>query len=299
MILYRVLNDYDIQINAKENGLFSKKLINKETDELAGIIYNICASKGLYLNDKLLKESVNEHRLRYFNYVLNIDHLIQMAQANNSKAYEIGFLLALSYVNNDIDSFNKYFYELANITSEFNNHVYNGSKPNYRTNWLSFTKDFKLVKDFYNRQKIHEVAIIDGNVNLCSDKGLIALDLSNKDDIYDNLFLVKKSNLNERTSINSVIYSYSTRTEEVIYYNYIPSDRILNVLKSLDIDLLYNNMINEDVIKNKELMNSLHNYLLRYLQLISYNSHNNKLIKVFNNCYYYNYNIDKIIDVNL
>ena len=75
------------------------------------------------------------------------------------------------------------------------------------------------------------------------------------------------------------------KSKEVVYYNYVPKDKIIYILGSLLVDMIYNDMIDEDVIKNK--------LYLYPINMLSY-SYFNLLEQVYS----YNKNIDLLTNDN-
>ncbi len=300
MLAYRILNSYDIKINPLKHGIYSKALIASVLDKYIYDYVNIvCLSNGKNITNSEYKKLLANYRQFYFDYFYDSEF---NASSIDEKAEQYKNIIISSFsklINGHYKKDNKLvsegLQEILDITSQISNHIYNGSKKTHLTNWISFTKDVNLLTHFYNEQNIHGIAVVKNNIqSLGFANSTICIDLSDKELIEQNPLLVKASDLREHQNMSFVGYTYSERLDVVVYYNDIGVEDIHTILNAIDVDMLYNGMIDEDTIKDKETLRIIHNNVMAYLNV--YSLSNDELSKVFFECYLSNRNIKYLQD---
>ena len=239
-MIYRAVNDSDIALDPLENGLYSKINIKVATQELFDFL--LVANNIILTNDEYKKE-LSEFMKNSVNY-----NLLKINSLTNDKAM---FLKNFKkHIQDYIETKNysklkPYLIKFFDITSTKNAHLLKGN--NYATDWISFTKNLEILRYYYlNQTNKHMVVGMNSNINVIFDCDTIAYDLSSKELILENPFIYNKSKntgLYYNTDINSQAMRYSIYDEEVIYYNYVPKDKLF-VLGPLQVDMLYNGMLN-------------------------------------------------------
>ena len=239
MYIYRVLNDCDIALQTKEHGLFNKKVIEEES--------RICFDIQLMSNNDI---QPSEELFKYLlpTYAGVNQFLISKEVKIRQEVLEQKLNLLREINNGDLENYDSdtimhlelYF---KNLFSDINKHI--GMGTTYSTKWISFTNSLdKILKYYLTQTKSHQVAVVDSNIKGIFDDNLIALDLStekNIEKIKDGLITMsgKYTNLNFRG------FKFAKRDNEIIYYNYVPKEKVKAVLTQFEIDILFNNLIDK------------------------------------------------------
>jgi len=287
MYIYRVLNDCDIALQPKENGLFNKKVIEDES--------RVCFDIQRRSNNEIQPfEELFKYMLPTYASInqIPIYRKVKLRQVALDKKIEL-----LKDINNiGIDSYDSEtimyleFY-LRNLFSDVNKHIGKGST--YSTNWISFTKSLDDIVKYYLKQtKSHEVAVIDSNIDGIFDGNLVALDLST-DESISNIRKCLKTKDNKYTRLDFRGFKFSKKDHEIIYYNYVPKEKVKTLLTQFEIDLLFNDLADQIfLIENKERVS----YLLKhYLGPKIYGLNNPELYELFNDIYMNNKAISTLV----
>ena len=261
MLLYRALNELDIAANPLENGLASKKLVYDLT------LSYLQSTEGKFLNSLSAKEKDEYVKQNMLSYLRN--HEYKLAKMFNRRSQGI---------RNDLFNINpnklmknehelQYYYEkfdqswtyLIYYLSSLNNHLINGSKT--YTDWISSTKQLGKCGKYYHNQDIHQLAIICTASKGLADENTIVVDVSSRELIEELLPFISKrikekdfkqyiashdnnleyfiqSGVFNPSSNKFMGYNFSIASEEVSILRHMPSQNIISVLGSLQIDLL-------------------------------------------------------------
>ena len=278
MYLYRLLNDCDIVLNPKKFGLFGKKTVSSC---LEYNYYFLCEVNNYNYNFKNVKSSL----------IYN-SALFDIISLSNYNEY-----ILKEYLCNKIPCDNKekelYF---KNLFKTALLHLRNGN--NIDTNWISFSKNLSSILDYCNNQNNNHVAVINSDIKGIFDDDLLALDLSNDDAINKIKCLFVVDNNRRYVSNDFIGFNYSKKSEEIIYYNHIPKDRIVAILDPFVIDLILNDIIDENIFYSysKGEQDHLILYLKNYYilnKLLSEKKY--RLIEIFNLLYKYNISFEELI----
>jgi len=276
MYLFRVLNEFDINSNILENGIASKRLI-----------YDLTYS--YYKNNKDFINLTSQEQERFIKENM-IDYLKKHQQTLEKKyqkyCHDIFKTIISTKENETIDP--KNIIKISYYLSTLNKHLVNGTKT--YTEWISLSKNLDSINNYYNSQTNHKVAIITSNTNGYVDDKTLAIDLStrsiiNNDQIFCNKMNHKDylkylelgdedlfiENLIKKTKKEFMGYNFSIFNKEVCYYQYIPSNQVVSVLESLQIDLIKTGLFNEEFLNLDKKQQQL-----RYLEL------KNKLLRFVN-----------------
>lgn len=265
MLLYRVLNKYDMLYNPLENGLASKKLLYNMTYDYLNSTQKEYLSKlsknkrELYVKNNI-EFYISKHKKDIGNKILKRGNKVY---SNLSGIHRMKNL-TIDDINNNyyetiLKQYNESWLYLSYYLSTINNHLINGSKT--FTNWISTTKNInKLIKYYDDTSKI---AIIKTTSMGLMDNNTLVVDMSNMESINEMImFLSKKieeddfkkfyniskennfnkqlyeSFLHNKTNENFMGYKYSSFDEEFLIYEYYPKENIVCTLDKLQIDLL-------------------------------------------------------------
>jgi len=204
--------------------------------------------------------------------------------------------------------------------SSLPNHLINGSRT--YTNWISATSEFDGIWKYYDRQKVHSIVVLDVTTNGVFDENTYVVDLSNKEVIDNIKFLsnkiddskfdffveyMKKNSENQdhiRNTFNKFVmkstdkkftgFNFTAASKE---YNieFLPSDSVISVFESLQIDLVCANMFNENVLEltpyqQAHELNKLKDMILRHVK----EENNPYMLYVFDELYIKKHNISEI-----
>ena len=262
MFLFRALNDFDIIIDPIKNGLASKKMIYDATKRY---LYNVEREKV----EKMSKQERYEYIKSYMReYLINHKHKL-------SKIFEKNHLETKNIINNFVDNKDKFAYcQMIMDLSSLPNHLVNGSKT--YTNWISASNNIDGLWNYYDSQKIHEVAVINVNTNGVFDENTYIVDLSNRETINNIRFLSNKIDIDDFDSFimfmkanpeldkffingfNKYVmkptnkkfmgFNFSAADNEYCIYEYLSKESIVTVLESLQIDLICADLFNEEYL---------------------------------------------------
>lgn len=262
MLLLRALNDFDIIIDPIKNGLASKKMIYDATKRY---LYNVEREKV----EKMSKQERYEYIKSYMReYLINHKHKL-------SKIFEKNHLETKNIINNFVDNKDKFSYcQMIMDLSSLPNHLVNGSKT--YTNWISASNNIDGLWNYYDSQKIHEVAVINVNTNGVFDENTYIVDLSNRETINNIRFLSNKIDIDDFDSFTMFMkenpeldkffingfnkyvmkptnkkfmgFNFSASDNEYCIYEYLSKESIVSVLESLQIDLICADLFNEEYL---------------------------------------------------
>lgn len=261
MIIFRALNESDIALNPLENGLYSKlniKLAVEETFDFLLAVNGIKLTKEQYRGELLeFRKNSIKHCLPRITSITNDkqvflkDLKLHMHDYLQTKDYNV----LMPYLINFFD-----------ITSTKNAHLLDGNNHDY--DWISFTKNIDTLRHYYLDQKNrHMVVGMDSNINMILDCDTIAYDLSSKESVLENPFIYNKSEGTgeyNKTDIDSQAMRYAISDGEVIYYNHVPKDSLF-ILDSLQVDMLYNGMLDSEYLNASKAVKSTINHILIHI----------------------------------
>ena len=309
MLQFRVMNDYDTIINPSKNGFISKKLIYEEAKRY---LYQIEKEKMNSLSLKEKDEYIKEYMTEYLlNHRYKIDKLFRKE-----------YLKTRNRINNFIEEKDIISYcEIMKDLSTLPTHLITGTKN--ITNWISTTSNFDCIWKYYDRQSIHEVAVLDINTNGITDNNTYVVDLSNReiinkanyiinkidDEDYSKIISIMKNNPELQNSMieefNSFLikptskkfrgFNYSTSSSEYCIYNHIKKESIKMILESLEIDLICASLFDTDYLflsnsKKKEELKKLKDMILSHI----IQENNSYMLYVFEELYLKKHNISEI-----
>jgi len=200
MILFRVMNSYDITINPLKNGIASKKLIYDITKEH---LYNTKRELMVKLSQKELDQYIKNYMNKYL-----LEHKYKLDKIFKKRHIPIKTTIHNYVENKDVFS----YFQIIKDLSSLPNHLINGSKT--YTNWISTTNNFDGIWNYYDRQNIHGVLVIDVNTNGVFDENTYVVDLSNSNTI--NII----NNINSQKEIDKIKL---TRNEIISKSRNLPS----------------------------------------------------------------------------
>ena len=281
MLLYRALNKIDIALNPIKEGLYAKGCMY---DNIFDLLCFLNIANNLNCDYNALKEIAKTYSEKYAYYVL--DDVKYSACKENDRVKN----LFKDFDFTNVDDLVRRVNLIGNVTSTVNDHFINGNR--HFTKWISFTSDIHCIDRYYNNQDIHQVAVIDSDIVSGFDGDLLVLDASNAESIENNGLFVYAHNYGCKPSSNSRGFNNAKSSKEVVYYNYIPKEKILYVLNSLLVDMIYNDMLDLDIFNNKGYI-----YPVSLLSLSYINKYiDAKYKEVFQEIYINNKNIDLLFD---
>lgn len=264
MIIFRALNDSDIALNPQKNGLYSKLNIKLAVESLFDFL--LCAD-GISLTKGEYKGELEKFKKDSIKYCLP-----RISELTNDKKLTLDKIkehMCIYLTDRNYDALIPYLVKFFDITSTKNAHLLVGN--NYESDWISFTKDLEVLKNYYLGQKNkHMVVGMDSNINIILDCDTIAYDLSSKEAALANPFLYNKSEgtgIYEETDVDSMAVRYANKSSEVIYYNHVPKERIF-ILNPLQLDMLYNGMLDDTYLTAPLSVKVIINHLL--MNIVSY-----------------------------
>lgn len=309
MILMRALNEYDRIMNPLRNGLASKKLIYNATKRY---LYNTDRE----LVEKLSKKELDEYIKNYM-YKYLISHKYQL-----EKIFKRQHKITKDTIHKFVEEKDDFSYcQIVKDLSSLPNHLINGSKT--YTNWISTTTNFDSIWNYYDRQKIHEVAVLNVSTNGVFNEDTYVVDVSNKEAIeklkcisnkidaetFDLFIKFMKENPEYQKDIVSSFhhfimrptnkkfmgFNFAASSFEYSIYEYLPKESIISVLESLQIDLICANLLNEEYYtlsprKQAQELEKLKRIILGYIQ----KENNPYMLYVFEELYLKKRNISEI-----
>ena len=259
MYLFRVMNSYDQIMDPVNNGIASKRIIYDATEKYLYSTKKDIMDK-LSLKDKkfYIKEYMNTYLFEHKHRLNKIFLKKHMSVRNNLHRYV-----------RDKDIF-AYFQMLKDLSS-LPNHLINGSRT--MTNWISFTNNFDKIWNYYDRQVVHKVCVIDVCTNGVFDENTYVVNVSDKEIVQNIKFLsnkIKEDNYElfvrylknnpelEKMSLNFfhkfvmsptnkkfMGFNFSIASNEYDIYEYLDKDCVVSVLEQLQIDLICADIFNE------------------------------------------------------
>lgn len=246
MYLYRALNDNDLSTLSLNEGLYSKEI----TDYFKLKAFDLFLSANSDLYNQFSKLSKDGKKITYKSYMhdftFDVIELRNLANIISSKV--------------KIETMDDITVKKSGIYSALrtvNNHLVNGSK--YNTNWISFTKDIHRIEKYYLKQKINKVAVLDSNLkmknlelsyDLIIDCNTLGLDFSDRKTVkflLEQHLLPNKDDKTTKETFRGL--NYAIKDKEVIYYSHVPQEKIVTVLEPIQVDLIYNDLLNENFYK--------------------------------------------------
>lgn len=310
MILFRVLNDYDMIVDPIKNGLASKKLIYDVTKKY---LYNIDKKTIENLSEKDKDEYIKNYIEKYL-----FDHKYKISKIFN-KYHES----TKDTIHKFVEEKNNFAYcQMVRDLSSLSNHLINGSRT--FTNWISTTNTFDGIWKYYDRQSIHKVAVIETYTNGVFNEDTYVVDVSNRETIDKIKFM---SNKIDDTTFETFIefiknnpeyqdllvelfnkfivkptnkkfmgFNFAISSNEYSIYEYLPKESILSILESLQIDLICADLLNEEIFKlkpNQQIyeLNKLKNMILKYVR----EENDSYMLYVFDELYLKQRNISELV----
>ena len=309
MLLFRVMNDYDSIINPKKNGFVSKRLIYDATSKY---LYYTQREKMEQLNQSEKDEYIKEYMYKYIK-----EHRYKLNKIFKKDYKETRDTIHHFVEDKDNFSYCKMIMDLSTLP----NHLINGSRT--FTNWISATSNFDGIWKYYDRQKIHEVAVIDVCTNGVFDENTYIVDLSNREKIDNIRFLSNKidkkdfsnfiNGMKEHPEYQDILvntfnrfvmrptdkgfsgFNFASASSEYCIYNHIPSEYIKGFLESLEIDLICADLFDESVLMLSQTQQSQELQKLKDMILKHVLEENNPyMLFVFEELYLKRHNIFEI-----
>ena len=283
MYIYRVLNDCDIALQPRKEGLFNKKIIEEQARECYEI--QLASNNEIKPSELLFKyllptyadarsifirkdAKANQHLL---------ERKLEVIKDLKNEKFE-------KYDSDTIMYLEAYF---RNIFKSVNTHIGKGST--YATPWISFTNSLdNILKYYLHQSKSHQVAVIESNIKGIFDDNLIALNLSTEENIEKiKDCLIKINNgYTYYTNLNYRGFKLSKKDSEIIYYNYVPKEKIKAVLTQFEIDLLFNDLVDKQILI--EYISPLSNIIKSKLSTEIHKLNNPEISELFNDIYIHN-----------
>ncbi len=263
--IYRALNDSDIVLLKCNKGLMNKEIIDECTYDsfkmlclLSNEAQILNMSKrdflGVYEDMKLALVQSESHQIvdKTIKRQEKIEHMI------------------LEFMKTGDGS------QISSILATLQGHINTGKNKN--TPWISFSKDLRAMKRYYIKQSQNKIAVVRSDIqeffDISSEYGLIAYDLSSRDAIAENHFLINKPQYDifnnpvfKYTDRSCRSFNYTISSKEVVYYNYVPPEKIVSVLGPFEADLLLNGILNIAFYdRNARYSNIMYHKLLLQLQ---------------------------------
>ena len=307
-LLFRVLNDFDIECNPLINGLASKKLIydltlsyleSNEKEFMRGLND---VEKDIYCRENMMKYiKTHQHKLK---------KMIDKRGSQITKKLS-------GVINCDIESWTYLLYYLSTL----NSHLSKGSR--IETDWISASKDINSILKYYKNQEIHKIAVLGTASGGIMDENTIVVDLSSRKNIDDALIMLNKKikddsvkdivekvkqsaetfldvidvDIFERTNKKFVGFNYSVADNETCIYRFYPSEKVISVLEALQVDLLSLKMFNVDFFlldKDKQVLEL--DRMKEFLKRLIIKQNDPYMFHVFKEIYLENKNIDIVSD---
>ena len=277
MYIYRVLNDCDIALQPKEHGLFNKKIIEEES--------RVCFDIQLMSNNEI---QPSEELFQYLlpTYAGVNQFLISKEAKIRQEILEKKLNILRNINNGNIENYDNdtiMYLELyfKDLFSDVNKHI--GMGTTYSTKWISFTNSLdKILKYYLSQTKSHQVAVVDSNIKGIFDDSLIALDLSTKENI-EKIRQCLITMDNKYTNLNFRGFKFAKRDNEIIYYNYVPRQKVKAVLTQFEVDLLFNNLVEQSFLIDN--IYPLSYIIKTKLGKELYSLNNQELYELFNDVY--------------
>lgn len=266
MLIFRALNFEDASLNPEKNGLFSKKAIYNYAADWFGDLNPFFMN--CHSGDIILFSSYRQ------SYIEGLIHNI--------------------YHKDDPEKRDKDIEKIINYITTANGHIINGK---HKSNWISFTSSIDTLKKYYlDKNGPHKAVAMFSNIDVCFDRGLLALDLSDKENIEKNGLLINKpiNGMYKTTDINTRPVNYAVHDKQFVYYNHVPAERLI-MLTPLEIDMLYNGMIDEEYFKvDQKIKYEYESYLYLKLHAMVYSLDDDFLLHVFNMLYDKNISLSEL-----
>lgn len=297
MYVYRALNECDMVLKPKENGLFGKKIVFDNT--MASFNFITSVENVAFKDSKEAKKCYTDVKSKMI-CGSNYTSIIEDAERNDM-IYKKKYQQIFDFISGKSDlsaeerkEINDYFMKLFKSSK---GHMRNGS--NVDSNWISFAKDLNSLKRYYLSQNTNQIAVVDSKINGVIDQGILAVDVSNKEaiDRIKDAFVIKHGDKYYYTSDRFVGYNFAIDNKEVLYYNHIPSERIIHVLDQFQSDLAYNGILDEEKFysygdnKKKNYMFYIYSKNI-YGKLIN----RGKLLDIYKDLYDKNISVNKLVE---
>lgn len=249
MYIYRLINELDEKINPLKNGLVARSIIDGITSkEFNFLIYAESIKNERNLLEKFSSKNIRDiyKEIRKISIENNLFEILTVAKHNQEQLNKQLESIFKNKNENNLEC-------IISILKNINGHITNGYEKDYP--WISFSTDLNAIKKYYEHQNINSVVVIDSQNNLlfdeCNNDILLAVDLSNRESIQNNPFLI--NNLGLKTRENYRGYNYAINSKEIVYYNRVPKEKIVTILKSLQYELLINGLLDEEYYRFSEL----------------------------------------------
>ena len=257
MYIYRAINELDRKMKPLENGIIARsvydEILKPRYEFVAGVTFNkeqykfedeIEASCHDPKFDIKLTEKDIEKLYRGFRANMLIEmypaQIIKLADKNQREINE-----AINHIKATNGQSKESLEKIISYLTSKNGHIAHGNDNDYP--WISFSTDYNLVKSFYDCQIVHEIAVVESNINkiidTCNGDYLFAYDLSSNDVIENNEFLINKDTTH--TALNYRGLNYAKKSKEIIYYNRVPKEKIVTVLNTIEYELLLLGILDE------------------------------------------------------
>ena len=314
MFLFRVMNDFDILINPLENGIVSKKMIYDITRRH---LYNIDREKIENMSkldrDSYVKKYMYEYLINHKHKLDKIFRKEHIKTRNNIHSFVI-----------DKDNFS--YCKIIKDLSTLPNHLINGSRT--ITNWISMTSSLDGIWNYYDKQNVHGVIVLDVNTNGVFNEDTYIVDISNRDTIYNIKFLSNKIKEDDFSlfikfmeenpmfqdglvnTFNKYVmrptdkhfmgFNFSAASSEYCAYNYLQKENVVSVLEALQIDLICAELFNLEYLllnkrQQKQELIKLKEMILKHIL----EEKNGYMLYVFEELYLKNHNMYKITNNEL
>ena len=311
MFLFRALNDFDMMINPVKNGLVSKKMIYDATKRY---LYNTEREIIEKMSEKDKDEYVKEYMSKYL-----IEHKHKL-----SKIFKRNHNETRNIIHRYVDEKDKFAYcQMIRDLSSLPSHLVSGSRT--YTNWISASSNIDGLWNYYDRQNIHEVAVLNVYTNGVFDDNTYIVDLSNREtinnikflsnkidkedydsfiefmmerpELYGNLVNVFNKYVMNSTDKKFMGFNFSISSNEYCIYEYLPKESVISVLESLQIDLICADLFNVDYLllsPNKQIqeLKKLKEMMLKHVL----EEKNSYMLYVFEELYLKKRNILEITD---
>ena len=306
MFLFRALNDFDMIIDPIKNGLASKKMIYDATKRY---LYNVEREKLMKMSQKEKDEYIKSYMYEY----------LKKHKHKLSKIFKKNHDETRNIIHRHVDSKDKLAYcEIIRDLSSLPNHLVNGSKT--YTNWISASSNLDGIWKYYDKQKIHEIAVLNVGTNGVFSDDTYIVDLSNRETINNikflsnkmgietfdlfNLFMKERPDMEKYflTIFNKYVmkptnkkfmgFNFSAADNEYCIYEYLSKESIVTVLESLQIDLICADLFNEEYLllssnKQAQELKRLKDMILKHVL----EEKNSYMLYVFEELYLKNHNI--------
>ena len=277
MYIYRVLNDCDIALQPKENGIFNKRII--EDKSRVSYETQLASNNEIQPSEELFKYLLPTYaNVNQF----NISRDAKVIQTVVDKELD----MLKNIINGNIDGYTK---EEIKDLEAYLNRIFkeaNESITKKSTDWISFTTSLKKILKYYLHQtRSHQVAVVESNIDGIVDNNLIGLNLGNIEDIKDYISQCDHLNLES--------IKLPKKDGEVLYYNYVPKEKIKAILSQFEIDLLFNNLVDQTTLIEfmKPVSVALKNQLRREISKLD----NPELLELFDDVYVKNKALSNLV----